>query len=456
VPADELRAVPASLRGGPVPTTVQYAITALWVGAIPALLAGVVLRYLVPLQGDGFRGLVAWLGHQFGLYLGVALFFLFAALARYWRYRLPGGRYASTLPVGLVARERDADRLRRWASDVALFERLRAGPARLRAQRTLAGEELGALDTALGEFRAAIVAGDAKAAAEARRALEAVGASVLAWSQRRRAFEAALTIALPLLALFGLRTWVVRPYQVTSASMLPTLDPEDRIAGNELAYTLGSRPKRGDVVVFQTSAVALSSVVGLPLVLTKRVVGLPGDAITMNGSAPVINGWEVPGCEAGDYLALPANETGKALQAPLFVEFLGDRAYLTLRGPATTFRGPYVVKAGEVFVLGDNRGNSMDSRAYNRGTGGGVPLEAIDARAQWFLAGTHRSGETDFGRFLHPIDDGAASLRLAGLDGGPLEAAVARCLRSRPERTVPPPPVPRPPGDGLAAQDAGN
>ncbi len=450
MPADELTTGPASLRGGWLQTTLQHTIAALWVGGIPALLAGLVLRYLVPPGGEGFAGFVSLAGHSFAAYLGVGLFFVFAALARYWRHRVPGGRYASSLPAHLVPAERDGERLARWAGDVAFFERLRSVSVRRRVAHTMNVEKRASVHEGLARLRAAIVAGDAAGASEARRIVEAAAGPVLSHLQRRRALESALTIALPVIALVAIRAKVVQTYEVTSASMLPTLEPLDRIAGSKVAYAFGSSVQRGDVIVFQTSAVALTSVAGLPLVLTKRVVGLAGDSIAMNGSAPVINGWEVPGCEAGDYLALPSDPSGKALEAPLFVEFLGDRAYLTLRGPASAFRGTYVVKPGEVFVLGDNRGNSLDSRAYNRATGGGVPVEAIEARARWFLAGTHRSGEPDLGRFLRPIDDGAAVLRVEGLDAGSLAGTVARCLRDRPQRTVPPPP-----GEGLAAQDSG-
>jgi signal peptidase I len=450
VPADELTAAPASLRGGPLQTTVQYVLATLWVGVIPALLAGLALRYLVPPEGDGFAAFVSWAGHRCAPYFAVGMFFLFAVVVRYWRYHLPGGRYASALPAHLVPGERHGGRLARWATDVAFFETLRAGPVRRRTERTLDIEKRTAVDAALAQLRAGILSGDTAAAGEARRRVETAGAPVLSWSRRRQALETVVGLALSFLGLLALRAKVVQSYEVTSASMLPTLEPQDQIAGNKIAYARGAGPKRGDVILFRTSAVALPSVAGLPLVLAKRVVGLPGDRVSMNGSAPVINGWEVPGCEAGDYLALPENPSGKALQAPLFVEFLGDRVYLTLRGPGATFRGTYVVKPGEVFVLGDNRGNSMDSRAFNHAAGGGVPLDAVEARAQWFLVGTHRSGEPDFGRFLHSIDDGAARLRMEGLDAAPLEAAVARCLGDRPERTDPPPP-----GEGLAAEDAG-
>ena len=64
--------------------------------------------------------------------------------------------------------------------------------------------------------------------------------------------------------------------------MLPTFEPGDEVAGNKLAYALGSKaPRRGDVLVFRASSVALPPGLVPPPVLVKRVIGLPGDRVTM-------------------------------------------------------------------------------------------------------------------------------------------------------------------------------
>jgi signal peptidase I len=334
---------------------------------LPAVGAGLVLRYLVPQVGSGLPGVVAVLGHRYPLLFGVALFLLFSALVHYWA------------PP---------------ASPAAVTRMLATGAAP--PTRSRRGEVLGLV------------------------------ASVLA------ATAAALAI----------RAWA-RPYRVLSASMLPTFEPDDLIAGRLRGASAASRvPLRGDVVVFRSAAVApRTGANGWPEMLVKRVVGLPGDRIEMRGEAPVINGWPVPWCDAGEYLHVISDTSGRALHGRLRVEFLDGRAYLTVHAVGPPFSGPYLVKPGEVFVLGDNRGNSMDSRAYHAGQGGGVSLDAIVARADRFLIGWQRTGDIDWGRVLRPIDSLRAGVRLDGAPAQPLDEGVARCLRDRPLETRPPPPV---------------
>jgi signal peptidase I len=243
-------------------------------------------------------------------------------------------------------------------------------------------------------------------------------------------------------AALVIREYVARPYRVLSGSMLPTFEPQDLVAGRKLRFSDSATgaPARGEVVAFRGGALASASGRSWPDALVKRVIGLPGDVVAMRGTTPVINGWQVPWCDAGEYLYVLPDVGGRAIHGRLRVEFLDDRAYLTVHTPGATFDGGYEVKPGEVFVLGDNRGNSLDSRAYGSGAGGGVPVAALEARIDRFLAGTHRSGSADFGRFLRPVDALETRLRLEGVATQDLEVGIAKCMSQRPLETHAPEP----------------
>jgi hypothetical protein len=262
---------------------IQGVVRALALYVIPALLAGLALEFLVPPVGNGFVGWVARIGHDDSLVALAALFLLFSMLAHYWRFHVPGGRHASALPFHWVPDERLPERLRSWARLARAYERLTSGGARRRLER-LGPEALGAFDLLLDAAASAIAAGDLDAAAIAVRAagVSAVPSSV-AW---KRGAGVVIAVAATATMAFVLREKVVGSYQVLSASMLPTLEPADRIAADKLAYGVRGLPARGDVILFRSAAVALGNVPGLPDILVKRVVGLPGDRIEMDGESP--------------------------------------------------------------------------------------------------------------------------------------------------------------------------
>jgi signal peptidase I len=112
----------------------------------------------------------------------------------------------------------------------------------------------------------------------------------------------------------------------------------------------------------------------------KRIVGMPGDTLYFrHGGHPTINGLEVPSCRVGWATYRDQDTWRTKHEGEVYLEVLGDRPYLAFYDAAVprSDEGPYTVKTGEVFVLGDNRLNSHDSRMWYMGQGGGVPLSTV-------------------------------------------------------------------------------
>lgn len=123
--------------------------------------------------------------------------------------------------------------------------------------------------------------------------------------------------------------------RVDGESMLPSLKPGEFIVVNRLAYKFDD-PERGDVIVFHFPRDPKQEFI-------KRVIGLPGDNVKISRGVVFINGVEL----AEDYITAPAG-----------------------------YQGEWVVPASEIFVMGDNRNNSSDSRDW-----GSVPYEDIIGKA---------------------------------------------------------------------------
>ncbi|MBY6275452.1 signal peptidase I [Symbiobacterium thermophilum] len=141
------------------------------------------------------------------------------------------------------------------------------------------------------------------------------------------------TLVLALLFALIIRTFVVEVYQVSGSSMTNTLYDQERVLVNKFIYKLVRDPRPGDIIVFKYPRQPERDFI-------KRVVAVAGDTVEMRGGVVYVNGE-------------PFNE------AP------------TVRLSAGDF-GPVVVPPDSVFVLGDNRSNSEDSRYF-----GEVPLSHI-------------------------------------------------------------------------------
>ncbi|HEY1650785.1 MAG TPA: signal peptidase I [Acidimicrobiales bacterium] len=158
----------------------------------------------------------------------------------------------------------------------------------------------------------------------------------------RWVIELAGVVVVALVVAFLLRTFVIATYSIPSGSMEPTLQIGDRIVVDKLAYDLHG-VDRGNIVVFSTPP--NEDCAGPPVAnLVKRVIGLPGETISVSGGNVFINGHLIP------EPFLPSSEQDKTYPGP---------------SPAPyALHHSYKVPKGDVFVMGDNRMLSCDSRYW--------------------------------------------------------------------------------------------
>lgn len=170
------------------------------------------------------------------------------------------------------------------------------------------------------------------------------------------AVSAAVQTVLELRETYGL-------YHMPGGSMLPTLDVGERFVAAKGAYR-DRLPRRGEVVMFEMP----------DGVYVKRVIGLPGDRVSLRDGALYINDAPVPRRLVGTEVPVP----GSAMQARRYEEALpGGAAYeILVSNPASPLNNTpvYDVPDGQLFVLGDNRDRSADSRMPGVGF---VPVSAV-------------------------------------------------------------------------------
>jgi signal peptidase I len=229
------------------------------------------------------------------------------------------------------------------------------------------------------------------------------------------------------LLVIGIHSLIAKPFYIPSESMMPGLLVGDRLVVSKYPYgwsyasatfhllppmkgrLFGRLPERGDVVIVTPPATDRPA-----KDLIKRVIGLPGDTIELVDGRLLLNGKPVPTRDMG-YRLMPvdgnfhcdahdpepdrafwgfagARVTGRDGKRYCRLHVLretlpGGRSYDTLdfgRSDEDDY-APYTVPPGHVFLMGDNRDNSADSRVPLdlNGLGGAVPLENIGGRAEF-------------------------------------------------------------------------
>ncbi|MFR9788795.1 signal peptidase I [Streptomyces sp. MB22_4] len=162
-----------------------------------------------------------------------------------------------------------------------------------------------------------------------------------------------LTLFACLVFLLLLSTFVVQPFEIPSGSMEQGLRIGDRVLVNKLAYRFGGRPARGDVVVFDGTGYFGDGD------YIKRVVGVGGDHVVC--------------CDKRGRIEV----NGRAVDESAFL-YPGDTA--------SSVPFDIVVPPGTLFLLGDHRSDSSDSRDHLGSPGGGmIPLGDVIGRADWIV-----------------------------------------------------------------------
>jgi signal peptidase I len=275
------------------------------------------------------------------------------------------------------------------------------------------------------------------------------------------------------LIVLGFHSFVAKPFYIPSESMLPTLRVGDRLVVTKFAYgwsyvsptipnpvaifkslvlrepedswsvavpfvhgrLLGHMPERGDVAIVTPPGANTDYI--------KRVIGLPGDRLEVRDGAVILNGRPLKRVAVGDTVIpvdanSPCNDAdypgarqaapngGFVCRLPTFRETLpGGRSYDTIDlgwSPGDNY-GPITVPANHVFMMGDNRDRSADSRfpADQLGLGGPVPWEKLGGRAEFVTFSLNGSATLNpltwaesfrwsrAGVSLHPAHDQAAA-----------------------------------------------
>ena len=190
-------------------------------------------------------------------------------------------------------------------------------------------------------------------------------------ARRGSVFELVFIVAIAISLALAVQAYAVKPFQIPSESMEPTLDVGQRVLVNRLSTRLGDDPDPGDVVVFYPPANATAP--GLPecgappgtrrdgqvcpepgseesdQAFIKRVVAGPGDTLAIKNGIPIVNGEPF----RGDWQIIPCGSA---------------------RG--CDFPNPITVPDDQYFMMGDNRPDSQDSRYW-----GPVPRDWIIGKA---------------------------------------------------------------------------
>ena len=193
------------------------------------------------------------------------------------------------------------------------------------------------------------------------------------------------------------RTFAFEPFNIPSGSMIPTLLVGDYLFVSKFSYgyskhsmpfslpiipgrVFESEPERGDVVVFKLPSDTSQDYI-------KRVIGLPGDTVQVKEGRLYINNKMIERERIEDYILTDGG--GRSAAVPQYIETLPNgRVHRILemfgdQGPSDNTEA-FTVPEGHFFMMGDNRDNSADSRAFPSRFRF-VPIENLVGRAEFLF-----------------------------------------------------------------------
>jgi len=163
-------------------------------------------------------------------------------------------------------------------------------------------------------------------------------------STGRQILETLIMIAIAFALAQFVKTYVVQPFVIPSGSMIPTIQLDNRVLAEKLTYRFSRGPQYGEIAVFRNPA-------GYPPILIKRVIATQGQVVDLREGKVFINDDELSESYVHGLPTLPES-------------------------PAIVY--PYTVPDGHVWMMGDNRTNSGDSREF-----GPVAVDQVMGRAFW-------------------------------------------------------------------------